>query len=96
MKLKIYNKPCLNEDNKIMANAFIGEKIDLERFEAETKDSGLTEPKLSKSLGVLNLKHKGKTIMIFDSGKISIRTADNEKDIIEATDIIIKILEKIK
>jgi len=94
MKLKVYDSPCVVDGSKVLLSANIGKKIDLKKMEEHLKESEIKELKISRLLGVLKGKHGEKSVMIFNSGKIQVRKANDEKDAMKTIDVISEALKK--
>lgn len=69
--------PCITDKTKVSCEFDIGMNIDLENI---SKKIANLKPKYSKKLGILKFGYKLKEIMIFDSGKVIIKKAENRKD----------------
>ena len=77
-----------------MVTVELEQEIDIEKFQANLGDSGLVKPKISKSLGVLTTTHGEKKVLIFNTGRITIREASGEKEALEIIDLIKGILKR--
>ena len=66
-----------------MAEAEIGQKINLENLYQRLVEKGF-EPKFSEDLSVLIVDLKEAELMVFASGKISVKKANDEKTILES------------
>jgi len=77
-----------------MATAHTGKRIDTEKLvkdiEVVTEFSNV---RFSPSLGLIKSNHEGKTLFIFNSGKIVIRKAKDEKDAMETIKIVSEALQ---
>jgi len=94
MKLVIHSKPCVTEKGKVMATARLDKRIDIEEaYELLKKE--FKEVKSSLKLGIIKINLPDKTVIVFNSGKISIRRAENENDAIQIVQKIAKVLENI-
>jgi ArsR family metal-binding transcriptional regulator len=86
-------KPCSLEKGKKMAKAMLKSRITKEMFRSLEKAEGFDEINYFPKLGLARLKKDKKIVIIIESGEISIRTAESEKDILDTLDKIIKILK---
>lgn len=86
-----YIKPCTLEEGKKMAKIHLQDPpADLfERLEKGNFD----ELKCFPDLGVAKIRMGSKHVMVFTSGEISIRAADNEDDILQTAELLAKIIK---
>ena len=84
-------KPCTLEKGRKMAKVRLKNppKDILERLEKGPFD----EVKIDASLKVANLRLGKKRILVFSSGEVSIRAAENDKDILETAELLAKLLQ---
>lgn len=93
MKVQIYYvKPCIEKKDALMADAEIGQKINLEKLYQKLLENGF-EPNFSEDLSVLVVSLKEVEVMAFESGKISVRKAENEKVILDSVKFIAELLK---
>ncbi len=92
MKLTIYTKPCITEKDRIMANTTLDINLDFERM-CDMLKTEFKDVVCSQKLGIVKINWKGKTILIFKSGKVSIRKAESEDDAIKTLETVSKTLK---
>jgi TATA-box binding protein (TBP) (component of TFIID and TFIIIB) len=81
-------KPCVTERGKKMAEAFLNvKKLNMDML-FETAKKAFSSVKYSKELGLIRITFNKKAVLIFDSGKVVIRRAENERDVIETVEKI--------
>jgi TATA-box binding protein (TBP) (component of TFIID and TFIIIB) len=78
---------------KIMANAELEVKADFKKT-YEALKARFKDVTCSMKLGVIKIKWKGKTIMVFRTGKISIREADSEDDAVRTFHTVSKAIKQ--
>lgn len=87
-----YLKPCVTERGKKLARVRMKVTPDLkslkENLEGEAEEIGL-----SPDLGLLKFTFQGKKILMFRTGKVVIRKAEDRKDVMETVSWLV---EKIK
>lgn len=93
MKLIIHTKPCITEKDRIIASAILDMKLDFDRI-CDLLKTEFRNVICSPKLGLVKINWEGKTILIFKSGKISIRKAENEDDAIRTLEKVSKVLGK--
>ncbi len=84
-------KPCLNERNKIMLETELPYKLNIP--ETCNKLRTLGEVKCSQEMGMAMLEIEGRTITLFEKGKIVASRVKDQKD---GQDILIKIMPRIR
>lgn len=86
-------KPCVTARGKKMAEAVLNVKrLDMEKSYRKLKEK-YTGVKYSKDLGLIKITFDKKTLLLFDSGKISIRRAEDEKDVVETVEKIAGLID---
>lgn len=88
----IFIKPCVSDRGKKTAEAFIKLKIDIDRFYKSIKNI-FNDVKYSKELGLIKINSGRETIFIFDSGKVIVRKAKSERDVIEIIETLVKTIK---
>jgi ArsR family metal-binding transcriptional regulator len=93
-----YIKPCAEEGKKIAnAQILLENPIDVEKlFEVFSKYSnmGFKNIKAVKKLNLVNFDFNDKSITFFSKGKVVVRKAKNEKDVIKTIETISNILKQ--
>ena len=84
-------RPCTMEKGKKMAKVRLANppKDIFSRLEKE----GFDELKSFPELGLAKIKMKGKHIIVFQNGEITIRAADDREDILRTAEILANILK---
>jgi len=93
MKLTIHTKPCITEKDRIIASAALDMKPGFDKMCTLLK-AEFQNITCSQKLGLVKINWNKKTIIIFKSGKISIRKAEDEDDAIKAIHKVSKALGK--
>ena len=85
-----YIKPCTMEKGKKMARILLRKvpKGFLEKLDHSIFD----EFNFFPEMGLAKIRISRKHIMIFQTGEISIRAAENEKDVLETADLFASLL----
>jgi len=86
-------KPCTSSRKRLLAEVRLRRGFsprDLCMILEKARIGGTV--KCSEDLGVARIEWKGKTVMVFASGEVSIRRAENKKDAIETANFIKDIL----
>lgn len=86
-----YIKPCTMEKGKKMAKVRLENppKNIFQKLEKQQFD----EMKPFPDLGVAKIRMNGKHIMVFQTGEISIRAAEDERDVLETAELLANILK---
>ncbi len=98
-KFKInYIKPCTEKDKKI-ANAHISveKPIDIAKLGeifSKLSEGGFRNVKVLKNLGLVSFDFEEKSITLFEGGKILIKKAKNEKDVMRTVETISNLMKQ--
>jgi len=87
-----YIRPCTMEKGKKMAKLTI-KKMPKDFYQRLEQSDRLCEVKSFPDLGVSKIRLKGKHIMVFKSGEISIRAAENKEDVLKTCELLVNILK---
>ncbi|MFH1445356.1 MAG: hypothetical protein ABIF08_02650 [Nanoarchaeota archaeon] len=86
-------KPCATTRKKILAEVMLKHGFKPRALcELISKSKIAKYAKCSEDLGVARIEWEGKTIIVFASGEVSIRRADDKKDAIKTANFIKDIL----
>lgn len=86
-------KPCITERKKVLAEVKLRRGFRPEVLcEIMSKSKLAKYTKCSEDLGIARIEWKGKTILVFASGEINIRRAEDKKDALETANFIKDIL----
>lgn len=74
----VITKPCTDAPGRFIAESSFGRKFDMGRLCALVKT--IDGAKCSESLGVARLDFKGRTLILYRSGRIDLRKVVDERD----------------
>lgn len=71
------SRPCVEDPTRYIAECNLGEKLIMERLCGILKESGLKGVKCSIKLGVARFEFEGRSVMLYQSGRVDIRRIQN-------------------
>ncbi|MBU1135205.1 MAG: hypothetical protein KKG13_01660 [Nanoarchaeota archaeon] len=86
-------KPCITERKKVLAEVKLRRGFKPEVLcDIMSKSKLAKHTKCSEDLGIARIEWEGKTILVFASGEINIRRADDKEDALKTANFIKDIL----
>lgn len=79
-------RPCIEDPALYLAECHLGKKVNIERLCDILRSIGAKELKCSVRLGVARFELEGKSVMIYQSGRVDIRrirNADEARGVME-------------
>ncbi len=82
------SRPCIEDPARYIAECHIGKRVVMEKLCELLRNMGAKELKCSLKLGVARFELEGRSVMIYQSGRVDIRR-------IQSTDEARKVMEQI-
>jgi ArsR family metal-binding transcriptional regulator len=74
------SRPCVEDPTHFIAECHLGKKVDIEKSCRLLRSMGVTELRCSVRLGVARFELEGRSVMIYQSGRVDIRRIRNIND----------------
>ncbi len=87
------SRPCIEDPSRYIAECHIGRKVDVGKLCDILRGTGAKELKCSVRLGVVRFELEGRSVMIYQSGRVDIRRIRNTG---EAKGVMEQIVDTIK
>jgi ArsR family metal-binding transcriptional regulator len=87
------SRPCIEDPSRYIAECHIGKKVDIGKLCDILRSTGAKELKCSVRLGVARFELEGRSVMIYQSGRVDIRRIQNTG---EAKGVMEQIVDTIK
>ncbi len=71
------SRPCIEDPSRYIAECHIGKKVDIGKLCDILRGTGAKELKCSVRLGVARFELEGRSVMIYQSGRVDIRRIRN-------------------
>ncbi len=71
------SRPCIEDPSRYIAECHIGKKVDIGKLCDILRSTGAKELKCSVRLGVARFELEGRSVMIYQSGRVDIRRIRN-------------------
>lgn len=84
------SRPCIEDPALYLAECHLGKKVNIEKLCDVLRSLGARELKCSVRLGVVRFELEGRSVMIYQSGRVDIRRIRNTD---EARGVMEKIME---
>lgn len=83
-------RPCIEDPLLFLAECHLGKKVNIEKLCVSLRSLGAKELKCSVRLGVTRFELEGRSVMIYQSGRVDIRRVRNTD---EARGVMEKIMD---
>ena len=87
------SRPCIEDPTRYIAECHLGKKVDIGKLSDILRNIGAKELKSSIKLGVARFELEGRSLMIYQSGRIDIRKIQNTDEVKEIMGKIFSIIE---
>ena len=87
------SRPCVEDPTRYIAECHLGKRVDMEKLCESLRSAGAKELRCSVRLGVARFELEGRSVMIYQSGRVDIRRIQNEN---EAREVMGRIMEMVK
>jgi len=87
------SRPCIEDPSRYIAECHLGKKLVMEKLCDVLRDNGAKELKCSIKLGVARFELEGRSVMLYQSGRVDIRRIQNTD---EARDVMEEIRAMVK
>jgi ArsR family metal-binding transcriptional regulator len=73
------SRPCVEDSTRYIAECHIGKKLVMEKLCEVLEEKGVRELKCSMKLGVARFDLEGRSVMIYQNGRVDIRRIQSTK-----------------
>lgn len=87
------SRPCIEDPSRYIAECHLGKRLVMEKLCDVLRNIGVKELKCSIRLGVARFELEGRSVMLYQSGRVDIRRIQNTD---EARDILEQIISMVK
>lgn len=87
------SRPCVEDPTRYIAECHLGKRVNVEKLCEILRSIGAKELKCSVRLGVARFELEGRSVMIYQSGRVDIRRIRNTD---EAREIMGQIMDMVK
>ncbi len=87
------SRPCIEDPTRYIAECRIGKKINMEKLCGILRNTGAKELKCSVKLGVARFELEGRSVMVYQSGRVDIRKIRSTGEAKEFIQEIIRMVE---
>lgn len=71
------SRPCIEDPSRYIAECHLGKRLDMEKLCEILRNTGAKELKCSIKLGVARFELEGRSVMLYQSGRVDIRRIRN-------------------
>ncbi len=86
------SRPCVDDPTRYIAECNLGRKIHIGKLCDILKETGAKELKCSVRLGVARFDHEGRSVMLYQSGRVDIRKIKDTGEAAKVMEEIISII----
>ena len=87
------SRPCVEDPTRYIAECHLGKKVSMEKLCELLRTTGTKDLKCSVRLGVARFELQGRSVMIYQNGRVDIRRISNTD---EARNVMGQIMDMIK
>lgn len=87
------SRPCIDDPSRYIAECHLGKRLDMEKLCEVLRCAGAKELKCSVKLGVARFELEGRSVMLYQSGRVDIRKIKNTD---EAQNVMVLIISMVK
>ena len=87
------SRPCVEDPSRYIAECHFGKRLVMEKMCGLLRNVGAKELKCSIKLGVARFELEGRSVMLYQSGRVDIRriqNTDEAKDVLEEIRAMVK------
>ncbi len=87
------SRPCIEDPSRYIAECHLGKKLVMEKLCDVLRNAGAKELKCSIRLGVARFELEGRSVMLYQSGRVDIRRirdTDEARDVLEEIRAMVK------
>ncbi len=87
------SRPCIEDPTRYIAECHLGKRVNIEKLCDILRGTGAKDLKCSVRLGVARFELEGRSVMIYQSGRVDIRRIQNTG---EAKGVMEQIIDTVK
>ncbi|NJD76104.1 MAG: hypothetical protein FIB08_03265 [Candidatus Methanoperedens sp.] len=87
------SRPCIEDPTRYIAECHIGKKVSIEKLCGILRNINAKELKCSINLGVARFELEGRSVMIYQSGRVDIRRIRTTDEASDMMNRIIRLIE---
>lgn len=87
------SRPCIEDPSRYIAECHLGNRLDMEKLCEILRNTGAKELKCSIRLGVARFELEGRSVMLYQSGRVDIRRIRNTAEAQNVMEQVMSIVE---
>ncbi len=87
------SRPCIDDPSRYIAECHLGKRLDMEKLCEVLRCAGAKELKCSIKLGVARFELEGRSVMLYQSGRVDIRKIRNTDEAQNVMEVVMSMVK---